>query len=673
VTLCALRDALPAARVRHFLNYAATAPMLAPGAELMADIAREGTEPLSEHFNAWLARVESARRTIADMIGARPDDVAFTTGTSAALSIAAGAVRWQPGDRVLYPANAFPSNRYVWQNLPPGVVAEPIAPQAGARMADQLATRDLTSVRLVALSAVCYRDGRRTDVRAVVDRCSARGICVAVDAAQAVGAIDVDVRAWGCDFLACSRQKWLLGPVGTGFLYVAPQRLAELRVPLVGWASARDVGDFLAERLVFCDTARRFEPGLPDVAAIAALGKSVELLSAAGWPNVFARIAEHNARLRGELRRLGLHALNDAPLSEQAGIVTVSMADDAEAEAVEADCRRGRILIRRFGDLLRFSAHATTADADIDALLRVLRRYRRPLGKLRTPSAPVPGKPQRPEGRRWRRALVTGASRGLGAAIAKTLARRGCDLALVGRDAAALESVAEHIRSSWAVRAEALVLDLADADAVGRWLGDSGDSGPDYDVLVNAAAVTDARLFLDTDPDWLRGAFEANFFAPVALARRLLPGMLRRGHGAILNAVATGARCAMPLLSACAATKGALWAWSEALTREVTGSGVTVTTFVPPHMPTPEQRNLARKALAYYRMRDGAGPRASPRVVAEEAIAALAAGRAVVVPLTGRIRLAANALAPGLLAGQIRRLWRRPSRWGGNSPDSCPP
>jgi len=659
MTLSALRNDLPAARAGHFLNYAATAPMLAPGAELMAEVARQGVEPLSEHLNAWLARVEAARRSIADLIGARPDEVAFTTGTSTGLSIAAGAVRWQPGDRVLYPADAFPSNRYVWQNLAPDVVAEPIALQPGVPMADQLANCDLTGVRMVALSAVCYRDGRRTDVRAVVDRCHAQGIWVAVDAAQAVGAVDVDVAAWGCDFLACSGQKWLLGPVGTGFLYVAPHRLAELRVPLVGWAGARDVGDFQAEQLVFCDTARRFEPGLPDVPALAALGKNVERLAAAGWPNVFARIAEHNARLRGELSQLGLPPLHDAPPSEQAGIVTVPMADEAEAEAVEADCHRGRILIRRFGQLLRFSAHATTADADVDALFKVLHKYRQSVGKPVAPSEPARKQPQRPHDKRWRRALVTGASRGLGAAIAEVLVHRGCDVTLIGRDATALESVAQRIRAASTVQAEVLALDLADPDAVRRWTED-GDT--DYDVLVNAAAMTDARLFVDTDIEWLRGALEANFLAPAALTRVLLPGMLHRGYGAILNVVATGARCAVPLLSAYAATKAALWTWSEALTREVADSGVTVTTFVPPHMPTTTQQNLARKALAYYRLPDKAEHQVSPRVVAEQAVSALAAGRAVVMPLGGRIRLAGNALAPGVIARKIGRLWSGPDR-----------
>src|SRR5262249_36454621 len=159
-----LRRELACADELSFLNYAATAPLLRSSAEVMVRLSREATRPMGEHFESWLAQVESARRSVAETIGARADEVTFTTNTSAALSLVAGAVRWREGDRVLYPADEFPSNRFVWDNLRElGVKAEAVPPEAGRSFAARLAARDLARVRLVAVSHVSYRDGRVHD------------------------------------------------------------------------------------------------------------------------------------------------------------------------------------------------------------------------------------------------------------------------------------------------------------------------------------------------------------------------------------------------------------------------------------------------------------------------------------------------------------------------------
>ena len=189
MTPAELRALLPVTGDYRFLNYAATAPMLKTSADAMHAVVCQGLEPLAGHFDAWLGLLESGRRAVADLVHASPEEIAFTTNTSTALSLVAAAVRWQPGDRILYPADEFPSNRFVWDNLADlGVSAEAVEPDPNMAFADQLATMDLSSVRLVALSAVSYHDGRCLDVVRVTQVCHAHGILVAVDGIQAVGA-----------------------------------------------------------------------------------------------------------------------------------------------------------------------------------------------------------------------------------------------------------------------------------------------------------------------------------------------------------------------------------------------------------------------------------------------------------------------------------------------------
>ena len=660
--LASLHADLPATYDLRFLNYAATAPMLAAAAETMVTVARENLRPLSEHFPVWLERLERARREIAEAVGARTDEITFTTGTSAALSLVAGAVHWRAGDRVLYPADEFPSNRYTWDNLRDrGVEAEAIPVEPGVPFDAQLARTDLSGVRLVAFSAVSFRDGRRHPVERIAALCRARGILTCVDAIQAVGAIPVSMRAWDCDFAACGGQKWLLGPVGSGFLFVRAELLESLHVPTAGWASSRHAGDHDVTQLVFADGAARFEGGLPDVAAIAALGASVRRLAAAEWPRVHARVAALRARLVGGLRALGLEPLHDGPEEGTAGIVTVAV-DDTRAAALAETLARNQVVATFRPRELRLSAHATTSDDDVDvclaAIARALERAAPERARVEVGGSNTAGAPAAPGSvRGWTHAVVTGASRGLGEAIATALAARGTALTLLGRDAPALARLAERLREAHGGEVCAVPLDLADSGAIERWLADARGSLEDADLLVNNAVEAEAAPFLELDDRRVRAAFGTNVFAPMVLTRALLPAMLERRRGTVLNVVTTGARNALPLFSSYAASKGALWAWSESLARELDGTGVRIVAFLPPIMDTTTRNRLARRAVGWYDARGHHGTTPVTRVAAM-VLDAAASGALSVAPRSSRWQIALNALSPAWVERGIRRRWR---------------
>jgi cysteine desulfurase / selenocysteine lyase len=664
--LAGLHADLPATYDLRFFNYAATAPMLAACADAMADVARENLRPLSEHFPQWLERVEGARRRIADTFDAGTDEITFTTNTSTALSLAAGAVRWRAGDRVLYPADEFASNRFVWENLRDlGVRPEPVDPVPDEWFATRLARMDLTGVRLVAFSAVSYRDGRRLHPARVAAVCRPRGILTCVDAIQAMGAIPLSLHEWDCDFAACGGQKWLLGPVGSGFLFVRRALLETLHVPTVGWASSRHAGDHDTPGLRFCDGAARFEAGLPDVAAIAGLAASIQRLSATGWPLIHDRIAVQRGRLAAGLRTCGLELIHDGPASETAGIVTARVSAEQTVRLTEA-FSHARVIATLRGGELRLSAHATTSDEAVTACLEAIdRAIGRPVGRSRAPLGP-PAQPamarDSPHARRagWTHALVTGASRGLGAAIAESLATRGTRLTLLARDGAALAALVTRLTAAHRVTVETGELDLADHETLARWLHDHREALRDVDLLVNNAAHAEAAPFLEMGETRFRTALATNLLAPITLTRELLPAMLERGGGHVLNIVTAGARNALPLFSAYAASKGALWSWSESLARELDGTGVHVTTFVPPHMETATSRQLARRALAWYTT-GGRALRTTPvERVAELALQAARDGRRVSAPRAVRWQIALNALASTRVERAIRRRWKPP-------------
>lgn len=636
MTLAELRAKLPGVHDRAFLNYAATAPMTRDAADEIGRVVQQGLAPLADHFDDWFRLLEDARREVAFLVGATPGELAFTANTSTSLSLVAASIRWREGDRVLHPADEFASNRYVWQNLATfGVRAEPVPVEENVPFAEQLASMDLDGVRLVSVSHVSYRDGRRHDVAALARLLRPRGILLCVDGIQAAGAIPVDAHALGADFYAGGGQKWLLGPLGAGYLVVRAALLDTLHAPLAGWASARTAPDSEVERFEPADGARRLEPGLPDVAAIAGLAASVRALRRAGLAEAHAAVARHEKRLREALQAAGHHILAaDAP---RAGIVTIEAPDNADAARLHTACAAAGIALTLRGRHVRVAAHATTTDEDLQRFLAAL-----PPPSSRTPTPPVPAGPRAPAARDAPSdaplAIVTGATRGLGRGIAVALERRGHRVLPLARGPGGA--------------------DLVDAAALRRWLDEHADELARCEVLVNAAAAADAALFSEQSEERARRALQANVLAPMALARATLPGMLSRRRGHVLNVVASGARNAFPLFSTYAATKGALWAWSESLTRELAGSGVHVLTFLPPHMETATRRHLGRAALAHYDIPRDAGDAADPADVGERAVAALLEGRAFVAPWSARVQLAANALAPQLVARRIARVWR---------------
>ena len=167
-------------------------------------------------------------------------------------------------------------------------------------------------------------------------------------------------------------------------------------------------------------------------------------------------------------------------------------------------------------------------------------------------------------------ALITGASAGIGAGYARDLARRGADLILVARREDKLEALAVELRAEHGRKVDVLAADLS-AEALGRTV----------DVLVNNAGIGTQGLIADTDPERLVAQVRLNCVAVVDLTARLLPGMVERGRGTVVNVASGAAFQPMPHLAVYGATKAFVLSFSEALWAEVKSKGVRVIAVCP--------------------------------------------------------------------------------------------
>jgi len=190
------------------------------------------------------------------------------------------------------------------------------------------------------------------------------------------------------------------------------------------------------------------------------------------------------------------------------------------------------------------------------------------------------------------RVLITGASRGIGRAAAIELARRGYDLVLAGRDLAALDGTRREA-AHFGVDAQALAIDVCDDASVRDGVACALASGP-VDVLVNNAGVFQQRLFLAQDPAWRQRELDVNYFGAQRVTAALLPAMIARGSGTILNVSSLVGAIPCPSVANYCASKAALNAWSHALRGEVERHGVRVVVFLPSHTDTENARRLTR-------------------------------------------------------------------------------
>jgi short-subunit dehydrogenase len=178
-------------------------------------------------------------------------------------------------------------------------------------------------------------------------------------------------------------------------------------------------------------------------------------------------------------------------------------------------------------------------------------------------------------------ALVTGASGGIGKALARELAARGHDLVLVARSEDRLRALADELGTIGATQARVLVADLA-VPGAGRVLAEQARSTtPVIDVLVNNAGFADFGLFAEADLDKTMQMVTLNVATLTELTRELMPPMIERGRGHVLNLASTAGFMPGPLMAVYYASKAYVLSFSEAVAEELKGTGVTMTALCP--------------------------------------------------------------------------------------------
>jgi short-subunit dehydrogenase len=248
-------------------------------------------------------------------------------------------------------------------------------------------------------------------------------------------------------------------------------------------------------------------------------------------------------------------------------------------------------------------------------------------------------------------ALLTGATGGIGRAIARALAHKGLNLALVGRNKTALDGLRTELLGT-GVDVVAVAADLTDRSQRRNLPIRVASRAGEIDILINNAGVTQVGAFAEIDPEEVRSVLELNTVAPMLVSRTVLPRMIERKAGHIVNISSLAGRVGLPWASVYAASKAALTEWTLALNTELRDTGVIATAIAPGLVSDAGMfADLAVKAPALLGT-------STPEAVAEAVVSALEGngGEVIVSSRPARGVMAARALAPGVVESTARRL-----------------
>ena len=354
------------------LNHASVAPTSVRVAEAASSWLRNLAEEADDE-HAWESGVELGRERFARLIGSTPQEIAFVRNTSHGLSLIAEGVAWRPGDRIAVATEIeYPSNVHPWKRKASelGHDVLEVPHRHGVLDMERLAEVLKTRPRLLAVSSAQYASGAVTDLVELGRMCHASDVLFCVDAIQTLGALPIDVREAQIDFLSADGHKWLLGMPGVGVLYVASERVAELRPALIGWKSMVDGWEFDSRYDTLLPDASRFEEGSPSYALIEGLSAAAELLLEVSVEAVAERVT-------GLVKHLvtGLESLDcdiRTPREARRHIVSFTPPGLSLDTADEELRKHGVIASVRAGGL-RVAPHFYNTESEIDRFVSVVR------------------------------------------------------------------------------------------------------------------------------------------------------------------------------------------------------------------------------------------------------------------------------------------------------------
>lgn len=285
----------------------------------------------AENWKIWSDNMSAAYRLFAKLIGGKEGEVVGIPNTSTGTAMVAHMIDPKRGTNVVFDDLEYNTIYPFTLLAKKGVRQRIIRNKEGSMDIDRFEKIVDDKTAAVVVSSVSCWNGYRYDLKPLAEIAHKHGAYLVVDGAQHVGAARLDVKRDGIDFLATCGHKWLLGPPGTGFLYIREDLIEKFDPPLPGWMGIDDPATFEVWKPVFPRTAQRFETGMPEVMLLGAIRASMELLNELGHAKVEDEIQKRSGYLIEKLQGVkGVTVFTPAEKEHRAGNVTFLLKNHQE-------------------------------------------------------------------------------------------------------------------------------------------------------------------------------------------------------------------------------------------------------------------------------------------------------------------------------------------------------
>ncbi len=358
------------------MNHAAVSPLSQGIKETLARYWESRSHVPVDIYPGVMDTINQFREMVCTLLNAESvEEIAFSPNTSTGLNMIASGLEWRAGDRIILNTMEFPSNIYPFMALEKqGVIIDWVEPREGRILPADIEKRVTSGTRMVAISFVQFLNGFTADLETIGRLCKEKKIWFVVDGIQGAGVVPVDVVKCNIDAFVAGGHKWLMWPMGTGFLYASKKILPHLRPPIAGWLSVKDSWNLFDYKLDFLETASKFEPGTFNFIGLAAAHTALSTFLELGITNINRKIMEVTDHLLQGFKKLSLEIVTPQESESRSGIVSIKV---PEAEALLEAMAANKIFPAFREGVLRFSPHCGNTIEDADKVLEFLEKNRK--------------------------------------------------------------------------------------------------------------------------------------------------------------------------------------------------------------------------------------------------------------------------------------------------------
>jgi selenocysteine lyase/cysteine desulfurase len=362
-----VRAKFPVTSRSVYLNTAAAGPLAESTAKAAVSYYEKMMNDGDVHWDDWLARCEEVRARVASFINAEPEEIGLTTNTSSGMNLIVDAL--EKHGEVISCDLEFPVTTIPWMHR--RIPVHLVKSVGGVVHPEDVREAMNTRTGIISMSYVQYSNGFRSNLEELGSIKGAHALVV--NASQAAGVFEIDVKRMKIDALCSTGHKWMLSGYGSGFVYISRELQAASPQRSIGWLSVRDpYGVANNEVHLRHDASARAELGCPNFAGILALGASVELMQSIGIASIQTRALELNRKLTARLDEIGWKVLSPLENEEHRSAETLVAVDDP-AKVVNQLAEQ-KILVTEKPEGFRVSTDFFNNDDDIENLVHKLHK-----------------------------------------------------------------------------------------------------------------------------------------------------------------------------------------------------------------------------------------------------------------------------------------------------------